>query len=222
MRNIIVIFLFLSFGGISRVQGQTALEKEVEKMHVSMKMPSSIHASQNEDVIYLSDSEQHPGQNSGINSIFGGIHSILEDKDGKYVILVYASPRITGSSYGKIMTDSTELYTLTNLAFGRIKKDFRYGIPNVDAIELEADELYSMLTHYPREQAQEMFNANVMVMYPLNLRGNVYKDKYTRGRAVVVAKNRLHLYFYFLLTDESVKNFDTYLQNLNKVFWFNE
>ena len=210
--------------GNFNTQGQTALEKAVKKMNMSMNIPSYLNASQNEEIIYdiIPESEQRSGRIPGINSVFGGITGILEHQDGEYLIFVCAFPFKGGSTYGKIVTDSTEWFTLKNLSFGRIKGDFRYGIPNVDAIELEADELYSMLTHYPYEQAQEMFNANVMVMYPLNLRGNVYKDKYTRSRAVIIAKDRLEIYLYFMLTDESAKNFDTYLQDLNKVFWFNE
>ena len=236
MKNIVTIFFFLFCWGTFNVQGQTALEKAFKKIDVSMNIPSYFNVSQNDDVIGVAEVTKKeplptlaqiygfdPGQgNTAINAIFGLLQSIFEHKNGEYLIFVSVVPGRGGSTYGKVVKDSTELFTLKNLSFGRIKHDFRYGEPLKDASELEADELYSMLTHYPREQAQEMFNANVMVTYPMNLWGSAYKDKYTRSRAVVIAKDRLEIYLYFMMTDESAKNFDTYLQDLNKVFWFNE
>lgn len=92
----------------------------------------------------------------------------------------------------------------------------------VDASEAEANELYPLLKVYSRELAKTMFNANVMVSYPVNLRGNVYKNKYTRCRALVVGKERLEFVIIFMMTDESMENFDEYLKDIEEVFWFNE
>lgn len=235
MRNTLTVLLFLLCWGVSSVQGQTALEKAVKRINVSVNMPSFFNASQNEEfigVVEVTEKDPLPtlAQNYGfepaygntaIGVIFGGVDAILEHKDGDYLVIVYVSPGRGGGKYGDIITDSTVLYTLNNLSFSRIKK-IRYGKQMEDASEWEADELYSMLTHYPREQAQKKFNANVMVMYPVNLRGNIYRDKFTRSKAVVVAKDRLEIYLYFMMTDESAKNFDTYVKDLDKVFWFNE
>lgn len=228
MKNILIMLLFLLYLGVLTIQGQTPLEKAVKRINVNMELPSCFNVSQNENFVDVTevtvkDSLSKPAnENAVINTIFGGIDAILEHKDGEYLVFVYVSPGRSGGKYGAIITDSTELFVLKNLSFGRIKRDFRYGKPNLDASELEADELYSMLTIYPKEQTREMFNANVMVMYPLNLRGNIYKDKYTRSRAVVIAKDRLDICFYFMMTDKSVKNFDTYLKDLGKAFWFND
>lgn len=222
------ILLFLFCLGISTIQGQTTLAKAVKRINVNMKLPSCFNISQNENIIDVTEVTVKDSlsklayENTVINTIFGGVDAILEHKDGEYLIFVYVSPGKSGGKYGAVITDSTELFVLKNLAFGRIKRDFCYGKPNLDASEIEADELYSMLTIYPKEQTREMFNANVMVMYPLNLRGNIYKDKYTRSRALVIAKDRLDIYFYFMMTDKSVKNFDIYLMDLDKAFWFNE
>ncbi|SFL05031.1 hypothetical protein SAMN05216357_111110 [Porphyromonadaceae bacterium KH3CP3RA] len=73
-----------------------------------------------------------------------------------------------------------------------------------------------------KELAKTMFNANIMVSYPVNLRGNIYRDKYTRCRAVVVGKDRLEFVIIFMMTDESMENFDNYLKDIEKIFWFNE
>jgi len=38
----------------------------------------------------------------------------------------------------------------------------------------------------------------------------------------VVAKDRHEIYLYFMMTDYSVNNFDNYLNDLSKAFWFND
>ena len=224
MKNLLIVFTFLFCWGTLNVQGQTALEKAVKEINVSINMPPYLQASKNKKIIssIIPRLKQKTRNDKGVNEAFGKIYSILEHTNGEYMVFVYVSPDGNTGKYGEIITDSTELYTLANLQLDRIKKDFRYGLPDADASEWEAHELYSMLTHYPREQAQEMFNANAMVMYPLNLRGVTYKDKYTRSRAVVIAKDGREIYLYFLMTDGNIKNFDTYLKDLNKVFWFND
>lgn len=227
MRNKLVLLL-LSFMGVSNVNGQTALEKAMKRINVSINIPSAFSVTQNEELMFVTKDTIIPTLeqiynfkpaygSTALKVIFSMIHSIFTHQDGECVIFVYSPPGRGGSDYR-----STGLYTLNNLSFGRIKHDFRYGKPMNDASECEAVELNSMLTHYPKEQAQKMFNANVMVMYPLNLQGNVYHDKYTRCRAVVVAKDRLEFYLYFMMTDYSVNNFDNYLNDLNKAFWFND
>ena len=91
--------------------------------------------------------------------------------------------------------DSTLTNISQNLSFGRIK-DFRYGHPLKVTLQ-EAEELNSMINHYPDSTAKN-FNANAMVSYPLNLRGNVYNGCYSRCRAVVIGRNGFEFYLYFL------------------------
>jgi hypothetical protein len=233
MRNKLVLLLLLSFIVVSNAHGQTALEKAMKRINVSINIPSVFSATQNEELMFVTKDSILPNIKQiydfdpsygsiALKVIFSMIHSIFTHKDGECVIFVYAPPGKGGGKYGEMITDSVVLYTLNNLSFGKIKHNFRYGKPMIDASESEAIELNSMLTHYPKEQSTKMFNANVMVMYPLNLRGNVYNDKYTRSRAVVVAKDRHEIYLYFLMTDKSVNNFDNYLNDLSKAFWFND
>lgn len=232
MRNKLALLLLLSFIGVSNAHGQTALEKAMKRINVSINIPSTFSVTQNKELMFVTNDSIFPTLkqiynfepsygSTAFKVIFGSIHSIFTHKDGECVIFVYTSPGKGGSEYGKMITDSAGLYTLDNLCFDRIKHDFRYGKPMDSVSECEAVELNSMLTHYPKEQVQKMFNANVMVMYPLNLRGNVYNDKYTRSRAVVVNKDGLEFYLYFMMTDYSVNNFDNYLNDLSKAFWFN-
>lgn len=236
MRYISIIFLSLLLGGVLTVQGQTALEKAMDKMNVSMKIPSYFSVSSNEDLIYVTEvTDENPyptiAQNYGFEPSYGSTafkvmfaktHSIMRHKNEDCLIFIYVLGAAT-IEYGKMIKENAHLFkNMENPAFNRIKRDFRYGKPMSGATDWEAAELDMMLTRYPKRKARKMFNANRMVMYPFNLRGNVYEDKYTRCRAVVIAKNGLDIYFYFMLTDESAKNFDTYLKELNKVFWFND
>lgn len=228
MSNKLVLLLLLSFIGVSNAKGQTALENAMKRINVSINIPPAFSITQNKELIFVTQDTILPTikqvynfepsyGSTAFKVIFGTIHSIFTHKDGVCLVFVFVSPGKGGSDFG-----NAGLNALNNLSFGRIKHDFRYGKPMDSASESESVELNSMLTHYPKEQAQKMFNANVMVMYPLNLRGNVYKDKYTRSRAVVVNKDGLEFYLYFMMTDSSVNNFDHYLNDLSKAFWFND
>ena len=213
---------------------QTALEKGLKTNGITINLPPFLNASQNTKRIYVAEiNEQNPipeiaqtyGSkasfgNAYFNVMFGTVNSILTYKNGECVVFVYLPPAKVGSIYGRIIQDSTILFTLNNITFERIKHDFKYGKPYCAPSELDAKELYSMLTHYPHKKAQEMFNANIMVSYPLNLRGNIYKNKYTRGRAVVIGKDWYEVYLYFMMTDKSSLNFEKFLNDFDHLFWF--
>ncbi len=216
--------------------GTSALKKGTEQLGISVNLPTFLEASKNSNLIYPAEiteknplptiAQQFGGEpasgNTYFNVLFGKVNSILTYKEKDCEVIVYMPPGRGGNSYGKIIQDSTKLHTLNNISFGRIKSNFKYGINRIDASELEADELYSMLTHYPYDRAKKMFNANAMLSFPLNLRGNIYDGKYTRGRAVVVGKDRHEIYLYFMMTDKSSLDFENFLNDFDKVFWFNE
>lgn len=209
----------------------TALEKAMKTMNVNMNLSPLYSASNNQNMIAFVAGEEYryttnqlygyeySTGNVALNAIFSGVHSILTHKDENCKIIIYAAGEMT-VKFGKIVADNAGLFNLGNSTFNRIKKDFQYGTIK-SATREQIEELDMMVKHSPKEQAKEMFNADDMLMYPLNLRGNAFEDKYTRSRAVVVAKNGLSIFFYFLMTDESVKNFDKYLKDLSGSFMFN-
>lgn len=234
MKKILLFFSLFLFCTITNLLAQTALQKGMQRLDIEINLPSFLDASQNTEHIYVAEiSDTNPVPeiaqqfgskpsfgNGYINVLLGTVNSILTYKNEECIVFVYTPPGIGGGTYGKIIQDSTKLFTLRNITFERIKYSFKYGMPNNSPTELEVDELYSMLTHYPHEKAKEMFNANAMVHFPLNLRGNIYKDKYTRGRVVVAGKDRREFYLYFMMTDESVLDFEKFLNDFDKVFWF--
>lgn len=234
MKKILLLLPLFLFWGATNLEAQTALEKGMQRLDIAINLPSFLNASQNSEHIYAAEiSEKNPvpeiAQQFGskasfgdgyINVLLGTVNSILTYKDEDCIVFVYVPPGKGGSNYGRIIQDSTKLFTFKNISFERIKHNFKYGKPNNSPSELEADELYSMLTHYPNDNAKKMFNANVLVSFPLNLRGNIYKDKYTRGRVVVAGKDRCEFYLYFMMTDRSALDFENFLNDFNKVFWF--
>lgn len=234
MKKNILLLTTILFWGVTLLVAQTQLELSTERLGIQFNQPSFLEASQNAKMIYVEEiTQENPlpsmDQTYGskpsvgaqyLNSMLGMVSSILTFKNGECVVFVYVPPGKGGSTYGRVINDSTLLCTLNNISFGRIKSNFKYGIQNKDATELEALELNSMLTHYSHEDAQNIFNANVLVSYPLNLRGNIYKNKFSRGKAVVVGKDRHEIYLYFMMTDESVLNFPEFLKDFERVFWF--
>ena len=121
-----------------------------------------------------------------------------------------------------IVKNNNDLFKVRNASFNRIKRDLLFGRRHESASESEIVELKSIINYYTAEKAQKMFNADWMATYPIDLGGNVYEEKYTNCNAVVVVgKTGFDIFFYFMMTDESSKDFDKYLNFLEKAFWFN-
>jgi hypothetical protein len=217
--------------GISVIEQKTALKRALDTMRVSMNLPEYLNASQNKYAVYAVDgvspslAQQYEydatSGDTAINVLFGTFHSIIRHKNEEYVIFVDA----TGEAeilYGNLIKNNNHLFNVINPSFNRIKHDLHYGTRHKSATVEEIAVLDTMITHYPQETAQELFNADWLVSYPKDLRGEVYEGKYSQCRAVAVAKNGLDIYLYFMMTDETVKNFDRYLQNFKKVFWYKD
>lgn len=128
MRNKLVLLL-LSFMGVLNVNGQTALEKAMKRINVSINIPSAFSVTQNEELMFVTKDSIIPTLeqiynfkpaygSTALKVIFSMIHSIFTHQDGECVIFVYSPPGKGGSDYR-----SAGLYTLNNLSFGRIKHD---------------------------------------------------------------------------------------------------
>ena len=230
-----LLFFFSTLGLTSFAQ--TSLEKAMERIKVSINMPEYLIASQNETVIYVTEITEEspvltiaqtynivepPFGASAFKAYIGLVNAIIKHKDGEYIIFVHASHGRGNSGYSTTKTDATKIYTPNEIPFSRIKGDFRYGKPFSSVSAQEVYDLDLMLTHCPREKAKSLFNADVMVMYPINLRGNVYEEKYTVCRAIAVDKGGLNFCLYFMMTKDNAHNFEKYLNSLEKVFWFND
>ena len=108
----------------------------------------------------------------------------------------------------------------SSLTYNRIKTDFKYGYPG--ATEQDIEDLKMMMTFYPHDTATVLFNADYMMVYPFNMEGKKYQDKFTRTRVVVTGKDGLDVFFYFMMTDEGIKNFDKYLMDFKGIFLFSK
>ncbi|WP_163325936.1 hypothetical protein [Draconibacterium mangrovi] len=233
MKHIVLILIFL-FSGLQIISAQTALEDAVKRVGILLNVPTSFQSSENSELIYpAAVNEESPNpdiaQQYGIkpalgstffNAYFGLVTAVLEHSDNECIVLASIPPGNAGGGFEGLAKDSLQEMAFKHLFFGRIKHDFRYGKPFSGASELDVLELYSMVEMYPPEKASEMFNAEAMASYPLNFRGNVFKDKFTRGKGLAIGKDGLCICLYFLMTDESVLNFETYLEEFDGAFVF--
>jgi hypothetical protein len=232
--KITTFIILLSVLGFTTLSAQSFLDQSAARLGITVNIPSQYQVSKNESHIYpagitadnpVPDIDQQYQQKTAtgkafFNSFFGTVTSVLTHNNNECVVLLFIPPGRGGSNYGKITTDSITLNVFQHISFGRIKHDFSYESPYNDASEIAALELYSMLTHYPVLKAKEMFVAGAMVSYPLNFKTNVFLEKFTRGRAVVIGKDRREVYLYFMLTDKSVMEFEQYLSEFNSAFVF--
>lgn len=229
-----VFAILLQFVGFTTVHAQSFLEESANRLRISVKIPPGYEVSENETLFYpteISDSnpipsiaqayKQEPVKGDAFfNVFFGTVTSVLTHKSNECVVIVYIPPGRGGSDFGEIATDSAMLRTFKHIPFERIKTDFNYGAAFQGPSELDAMEIYSMLTCYQAEKAGQMFNAGAMVGYPLNFKGNIFQEKFTRGRAVVAGKDRREFFLYFMMTNTSVLLFDKYLNDFDKAFNF--
>jgi len=229
----LIASLFVISGTIN---GQTILDDIKFSMNVSINMPSYFEPSDNDVLTYVTQLSKEDTMTiyrtyrivrasgpTAFPSLFGMVTSIIRHKSGEYVIFVLALPGRGDDAWGDIKTDSSKIYTLNEvLPFTRIRHDFNYGATFTGGSLADIYALDQMITHYPRERAKDLFNAESMVVYPFDLEGNVYEDKYGVCRAVAVERDGQSLFLYYMMTNDNFLNFDTFLNDIKGVFWFND
>lgn len=245
MKQLLLLFCFFvafTATGFS----QTALQQYLQEANISFNPPQYLVFSQNEKSVYPNPidtskpaSKDNPfptmAQSYGmelasgdtyLNALLWMVTSIVESKKDDYCVLVqtpainikkiprYSLPGINNCS-------EEEKYILNNMSFDGVKFKFRYGKPFEKATLAESLELMEMVHFYPKEKAKELFNANVLATFPINMRGTAYKGKYNRVKCVTINKEQSFVDLYFMMTDENYRKFDTFLEDFKKVFWFN-
>lgn len=232
MKILYLLFVVMFTCKINYMHGQTSLKKEMERINVSINMPSFLKASQNEDLIYVTEvTKEDPIPTTAQNyrlepscgatyfkAMFGMVNSIIRFEDEDCLVFVFVSLGKGGSG---VVLDSIDLRDIT---FDGAKIEFQYGDrPNFGGASYEeCRHLVSMVKIHPKEQAQKLFNANAMISYPKDLKGNVYERKYKKCQHVQIGKNKHQIYLNFLFTKRSYKHFEKYLNALEKVFWYND
>jgi len=224
------LLFILLLGAILKVQGQTFLDITMDLMDVSMKIPKFLTVSQNDELIFVVENDSLPtyeqiyGDEPSYGDIaymamFGLIHSIVRfNEDCLLFVFAAGEAQIKYGGYNKLFNaPNSSLKPSLNSSYNRIKHDLRNVGKMGGATEEDIKVIDTMLKHYPETQAQELFNASLMVSYPVDLRGNIYEDKYTTCQSVVVDKRGLSIFFYFMMTDESAGRFDEFLDKLKGV-----
>lgn len=214
MRNIIVfVLLFCSSLILSAQNESSQFEQDLELINMRFFPSDQYDLSDNMRMIYVTDDYKSPLRR------LGTVHSILKNHDGQCKIFIYLSGA-NGLRYGGIIRKNKSLFkNVSSLTYNRIKTDFKYGYPG--ATEQDIEDLKMMMTFYPHDTATALFNADYMMVYPFNMEGRKYQDKFTRIRVVITGKNGLDVFFYFAMTDEGIKNFDKYLMDFKGIFCFN-
>ncbi len=193
----IVVLLLCSFTNLSAQNESSQFEQDLELIGLNFSLSDQYDLSDNMRMIYVTDDYKSPLRR------LGTVHSILKNHDGQCNIFVYLSGA-NGLRYGGIIRKNKSLFkNVSSLTYNRIKTDFKYGYPG--ATEQDIEDLKMMMT-----------------FYPFNMEGKKYQDKFTRTRVVVTGKDGLDVFFYFMMTDEGIKNFDKYLMDFKGIFLFSK
>lgn len=192
-----------------------SIEEILEQQNISFKI--------NSPYILTSNKQCFPCEEKGcalrgiINCAYAGIahqDSLCE----VYLVTSYKSIHGNPEIIPDFMGDNKNMSI-----YNRIKRDLDWSVINIPkyANKYEIEELKLLMTNYPNKLARKYFNADYMLMYPLNTRRQKCRDKFSRGRCVVIGKDYRFVFMYFLMTDDSVVNFDQYLSQFSKMIWFN-
>lgn len=191
------------------------IEENLNQQNVSFKISSPYTLTHNKE---CNTCDEIP---CVIGSIVNVAHASLTHQDGNCEIYLITSYKGIHGNPGIIPDFMGGDKNMS--IYNRIKSDLNWAVINIPryANQYEIDELKLMMTNYPKKQARKNFNADYMLMYPLNFKRKKCRNKFSRGRCVVVGKDYRFVFFYFLMTDDSVKNFEQYLAQLKGMIRFN-
>mgnify|MGYP001779089730 FL=1 len=217
MRNVFVLVLLFCGSLILSAQNKSSqFEQDLELIGMTFSSSDRYNVSDNLELVYITDDKNCPLRRLKM------VHAILENRDGQCDIFVYISGA-NGLRYGGLVKTNKGLFgEISSLTYNRIKSNFQYSRPNSSASEQDIEDLKMMMTFYPHDTARSLFNADYMMVYPFNMEGKKYQDKFTRTRVIVTGKDGLDVFLYFAMTDEGIKNFDKYLMDFKGVFLFSK
>ena len=79
------------------------------------------------------------------------------------------------------------------------------------------------IRYLPTGYAKRAFNADTVITFPLTIWGKPYKKHYKHAQGMLMKKKgKSHIILVTLYTDEGEKHLDSYLQSLEKMFWFRD
>ena len=155
-----------------------------------------------------------------INQKLGVLLGRLSHQGGKCLLTIDTTPKPIN---GKKLPLPFREELSKEYVFTRVANHFELGKPYRSIRSQALKDAEMLVTHYPDETAKDIFNGASMFIYPLNFRGETCQGQYTCGRGVVVfGKNNVPLELYFIMTDESIADFDKYLSELKGVFTFQD
>ena len=223
MKHLITVVLTLFSIG---VQSQVSFWEVLDRNYISY-IPSDKWIVESDTLTYVFDNENYPfnqeygsllGRLSPLNRNLGALLGRLSHRDGKCLIAMNTTPKPIN---GKKLKLPLRKELSKEYVFTRVANHFELGKPYRSIRSQALKDAEMLVTHYPDETAKDIFNGASMFIYPLNFRGETCQGQYTCGRGVVVfGKNNVPLELYFIMTDESVADFDKYLSELKGVFTF--
>lgn len=235
----------LPAGTYTLILGTTGREYEVEFNIPRMKFekfwevmernyisytPSDKWVVESDTLSYVFDNDGYPfdpkygpltGHDAPINRKLGGmLMGRLAHQDGKCLLAMTTYPKRID---GKKLTLPLSEKAAKEHVFTRVANHFELGKPIHSLTRQALRDAEMLVTNYPAETAKNIFNGTSMFVYPQNFQAETYEGKYTCGRCVVVfSKNNIPLELHFLMTDESIADFDKYLSDLKGVFTFQD
>ena len=236
MKKTAILILFVSFSIGTLIQAQEKKEKSpMQKLIEENNIPKQKHEKfwviLERNYITYSPDEKWNVVSDSLSYVFGNDscamrnemnmrHGVLLHKDGKCKLAI--DPAFNPSGGNKLPVPY-KYEIASEYIFSRIASRFNIGMKFRSRTNQEIKDAEMLVTYYPSETAQSIFNGKSMFIYPLNFKGEYCQGEYRYGRGVVVlGKFNVPLYLYFFMTDESIVDFDKYLSELKGVFWFED
>ena len=86
----------------------------------------------------------------------------------------------------------------------------------------EKESLKQQVTFWSRSEAEDVFNAQYVITYPIKSKHSVYMGKYTHVYDLIMLKWGEHLTVSFLVTKKGQRHLDQYIKDVKGAFRFED
>ena len=186
------------------------LDSRVKAIGLNYKLPKKYTQSY-EEVSFLNVNADIPEELvRGVNNL---IVSQWIHEDGECILFINSSP-------GYNIRERSE--RIRKSFFNRTRRYLQMGNPFIDTTDEQMEDLKKIITFWPQKEAEKVFNAQHVLVYPINEPKAIYKGKYVHRQSLCMIKWGEDLTVSFLLTDKGYKNMNKYMKDVKKAFRFND
>lgn len=232
MKKIVVLFYLILFSIPIQLYAQDQIKNFIHKNNIRPKTYEKIATILDQNSISYQPTELwnvvsdtltnnvFKKDSCYINRILHRDVAIMTHVDGNCMLAV--SPAFYPLD-GKKLSNPYGIESAKEYIFSYIAHFFGFGKPYHSLTKQDLKDVEMLVTYFPNDLANTIFNGTSAFVYPLSLKGEYCDERFHYGRGVVaLGQYNIPLYLFFFMTDESIGKFDEYLSNIKGMFTFQD